>query len=88
MLGHRQIRWINIEATLVSRPVGLIAVDAGVEESCMRLVSVGVVLSQRRTQLTGIEPAMGCDSGPPLNRNWVVGLHDGRAGIEWMLART
>ena len=34
-------------------------------------VSVGVVLSQRRTQLTGIEPAMGCDSGPPLNRNWV-----------------
>ena len=37
----------------------------------MRLVSVGVVLSQRRTQLTGIEPAMGCDSGPPLNRNRV-----------------
>ena len=29
LLGHRQTRWINIEATLVSRPV--IAVDAGAE---------------------------------------------------------
>ena len=37
----------------------------------MRSVSVGVVVSQRRTQLTGIEPAMGCDSGPPLSRNWL-----------------
>ena len=34
LLGHRQTRWINIEATLVSRPV--IAVDAGIEESCVR----------------------------------------------------
>ena len=41
----------------------------------MSSVSVGVVLRQRGTQLTGIEPAMGCDSGPPLNRNWVVALH-------------
>ena len=37
----------------------------------MRSVSVGVVLSQRRTQLTGIEAAMGCDSGPTMNGNWV-----------------
>ena len=37
----------------------------------MRSVSVAGVLSQRRTQSTGIEPAMGCDSGPPLNLNWV-----------------
>ena len=29
LLGHRQTRWINIEATLVSRPV--VAVDAGVK---------------------------------------------------------
>ena len=29
-MGHRRTRWINIEATFVSRPV--IAVDAGVEE--------------------------------------------------------
>ena len=36
LLGHRQTRWSNIEATLVSRPV--IAVDAGVEESCVRSV--------------------------------------------------
>ena len=63
LLGHRQIRWINIKATLVSRPV--VAVDAGVEESCVGSVfTIGVVLSQRRTRLTGIEPAMGCDSGP------------------------
>ena len=60
---------INIEATLVSRPV--IAVDAAWCRRIMRSVSVGVVLSQRLTQLTGIEPAMGCDSGPPLHRNWV-----------------
>ena len=64
----------------------------------MRSVSVGVVLIQRRTQLTGIEPAMGCDSGPPLNRKWVGrptscvsyrhAQHDSLASIEWMLART
>ena len=33
LLDHRQTRWINIEATLVSRPV--VAVDASVEESCV-----------------------------------------------------
>ena len=32
LLGHRQTRWINIKATLESRP----AVGAGVEESCVR----------------------------------------------------
>ena len=37
----------------------------------MHSVSVDVMLSQRRTKLTGIEPAMGCDSGQKLNRNWV-----------------
>ena len=36
LLGHRQTRWINIEATLTSRPV--IAVDTGVQESCVRSV--------------------------------------------------
>ena len=36
VVGHRQTRWINIEATLVNRSV--IAVDAGVEESCVRSV--------------------------------------------------
>ena len=58
----------------------------------MGSVSVGVVLSWRRTQ------CMGCDSGPPLNKNWVgrptscvscrQAQHDSRASIEWMLART
>ena len=36
LLGHRQTRWINIEATLVSRPVNV--VDIGVGESCVRSV--------------------------------------------------
>ena len=31
--------------------------------------SVGLVLGQRRRQLTGIEAAMGCDAGPTFNRN-------------------
>ena len=30
-----------------------------------------LVLGQRRRQLTGIEPAMGCNAGPTLNRNLV-----------------
>ena len=29
----------------------------------------GLVLGQRRIRPTGIEPAMGCDAGPTLNRN-------------------
>ena len=33
--------------------------------------SDGLVLGQRRRRLTGIEPAMGCDAGPTLNRNLV-----------------
>ena len=32
------------------------------------------MLGQRRRRLTGIEPVMGCDTGPTLNR-WWVGLH-------------
>ena len=64
----------------------------------MRSISVGAVLRQRGTQLTGIESAMGCDFGPPLNKNWVGrptpsvswrhAQHDSLASIEWMLART
>ena len=33
--------------------------------------SVELVLRQRRRRLAGIEPAMGCDAGPTLNRNLV-----------------
>ena len=36
-----------------------------------RLASIGVVLDQRRKRLPGIEPAMGSDADPTLNRNWV-----------------
>ena len=32
--------------------------------------SVGVVLGQRRRQFADIEPAMVCDAGSALNRNW------------------
>ena len=88
LLGHRQTRWINFETTLVSRPV--IAVDAGVKESCVRSV-LEVVLGQCRTQMTGIEPAMGYDSGPALNRNWVgrptyVYRRDTRSTIHWQVS--
>ena len=42
---------------------------------CLRKVysrpSDGLVLGQLRRRLTGIEPAMGCDAGPTLNRNLV-----------------
>ena len=33
--------------------------------------SVGLLLGKRRRRFTSIEPAMGCDAGPTLNRNWV-----------------
>ena len=33
------------------------------------------MLGQRRRRLTGIEPAMGCDAGPTLNQDLVLGLH-------------
>ena len=44
---------------------------------CLRKVqaysrpSVVLVAGQHRRRLTVIEPAMGCDAGPTLNRNWV-----------------
>ena len=34
-----------------------------------------LVLGQRRRRLTGIELVMGCNAGPTLNRNLLVGLH-------------
>ena len=41
--------------------------------TCLRKVysrpSEGLVLGQRCGRLIGIEPAMGCDAGPTLNRN-------------------
>ena len=61
--------------------------------------SVGVVLDLRRRRFVGIEPAMGCDASPTLNRNWVgrptscvglqdIGQHDSLESIDWMLAST
>ena len=61
MSGQRRRLWVNIETAL---------------GECQVLVrktrpSDGLVLAQRRRQLTGIEPEMGCDAGPTLNRNLV-----------------
>ena len=33
--------------------------------------SVELVLGQHRRRLTGVKPAMDCNAGPTLNRNWV-----------------
>ena len=55
MTGQRRRLWVNNETA-----------------SCLRKVpSHRLVLGQRRTRLTGIEPAMGCNAGPTLNRNLV-----------------
>ena len=44
-----------------------------VNTTCPRKVYIrpsdGLVLGQRRRRLTSIEPAIGCDAGPVLNRN-------------------
>ena len=62
MVGQRRRLWVNIET-------------ASVNATCLRKVysrpSDGLVLGQRRRRLTDIEPAMGCDAGPTLNRNLV-----------------
>ena len=46
-----------------------------VDVTCLRKIysrpSDGLGLGQRRRQLTGIEPAIGCDACPTLNRNSV-----------------
>ena len=46
-----------------------------VNATCLREVysrpSDGLLLGQHRRRLTSIDPAMGCDAGPALNRNLV-----------------
>ena len=48
-------------------------------DTCLRKVynrpGDKLVLGQRRRQLIGIEPAMGCRAGSTLNRNLVGSLH-------------
>ena len=45
------------------------------DTSCLRKIynrpGDRLVLGQRRRRLTGIEPAMGCNTGPTLNRDLV-----------------
>ena len=52
---------------------GLTLKQHWVNATCLRKVdrrsSDGLVLGQRRRRLNGIEPAMGCDACPTLNRN-------------------
>ena len=63
MSGQRRRLWVNIETA------------SWVNATCLHKVysspSDGLVLGQSRRQLTGIEPAMGFDAGPTLNRNLV-----------------
>ena len=66
MSGQRRRLWVNIETSL-----GGCHVFADVLAQVYSRPSDGLVLGQRRRQLTGIEPAMGCDAGPTLNRNLV-----------------
>ena len=58
MSGQRRRLWVNIETALGLRKVYINPSD-------------GIVLGHRRRRLTDIEPAMGCDAGPTLNRNLV-----------------
>ena len=61
--GQRERLWVNIETAL-----GECHVFA---QSIQQTQWWILVLVQRRRWLTGIEPAMGCDAGPTLNRNLV-----------------
>ena len=63
MSGQHRRLWVNIET------------QHWVNVTCLRKLynrpSDESVLGQRRRRLTGIEQAMGCDSGSTLNRNLV-----------------
>ena len=63
MTGQRRSLWVNIETVLVEWHVFV--------RSIYNRAGDRLVLGQRRRQLTGIEPAMGCNAGPTLNRNLV-----------------
>ena len=60
MTGQRRRLWVNIETVWLN-------------DTCLRKIynrpGDRLVLGQRRRRLTGIEPAMGCNAGPTLNRN-------------------
>ena len=71
LLGHRQTRWINIEAILVSRPV--IAVDAGVVEPCVRPVLEWCWASVAH-------------NWPALNQQWAATLAPHWTEIGWVYA--
>ena len=58
MLDQRRRLWVNIET-------------ASGECQVYNIPSVRLVLGHRSKRLTGIEPAMGCDADPTLNRCWV-----------------
>ena len=58
MTGQRRRLWVNIET-------------ASGECHVYSRPGDKLVLGQRRRRLAGIEPAMGCNAGPTLNRNLV-----------------
>ena len=61
MTGHRRRLWVNIE-------IALFLCHVFAQSNTTEPV---VVLGQRRRRLTGIEPAMGFNAGPTLNRKLV-----------------
>ena len=67
--GQRRRLWVNIETTLV---------ECHVFVQSIQHTRPGdrILLGQPRRRLTGIEPAMGCNAGLTLSRNFVgIDLH-------------
>ena len=62
MTGQRRRLWGSIETTLV---------ECLVFVQSIQYTGYRLELGRRRRRLTGIEPAMGCNAGPTLNRNLV-----------------
>ena len=65
MLAQRRRRWPSISSGL-----GQCIVLSGVSGAGMEIITR--ITMQRRRRSAGIELAMGCDSGPALNRNLLV----------------
>ena len=70
---HGSITQCCFNVRPASKTVGLKHNSYWVNVMCLRKVysghSDGLVLDQRRRRLTNIDPAMGFDAGPTLNRN-------------------
>ena len=66
MTGQRRVRRANIETVLGEWHVFVKVLPLSIHQN-----QCWSSLGHHRRQFVGIEPAMGCDAGPTLNRNWV-----------------